>query len=173
MKSGYALGVASTFDGCQKIPDGDPAQGVRQEADLDRTRSTQTRLLQVSQRKTKPWSGERLSMYESAYEAFSTYSRIFSKEALIAAELMRITLEKFRNESLVDELRCPSVKELYEIVYDIGHFADRAYKKEKGIDDRAFFMDSYISKEDVFAEMRTLLRDEVQNYYGERNESSK
>lgn len=112
-------------------------------------------------------------MYESAYEDFSTYSRIFSKEALIAAELMRITLEKFRNEPLVDELRCQSVKELYEIAYDIGHFADRAYKKEKGIDDRAFFMDPYISKEDVFAEMRTLLRDEVQNYFGERNESSK
>ena len=34
-------------------------------------------------------------MHEAAYDDFSTYSKVFSKEVLITAELMRITLEKF------------------------------------------------------------------------------
>jgi hypothetical protein len=113
-------------------------------------------------------------MHESAYEEFSAYSEVFSKEALITAELMRITLEKFQNELMVAELRCPSIKELYDIVNELTYSADRVYKKKKGIDDYSLFTSSYyISKDDVFAEMRTLLREEVQNYFGGRDESTK
>ena len=83
---------------------------------------------------------------------------------------MRVVLEQFQNESLIMELDYPTVKELYDIVNEISYAADRAYKKEKGIDDRALFLDPYINKDDVFAEMRTLLREEVQNYFGERDE---
>ena len=112
-------------------------------------------------------------MHEAAYEEFSAYSEVFSKEALITAELMRITLEKFQNELMVAELRCPSIKELYDIVNELTYSADRVYKKKKGIDDYPLFMSPYISKDDVFAEMRTLLREEVQNYFGGRDESTK
>ena len=110
-------------------------------------------------------------MHEAAYEDFIAYSEVFSKEVLITAELMRITLEKFQNELMVAELRCPSIKELYDIVSELTYSADRVYKKK--IDDDPLFMSSYISKHDVFAEMRTLLREEVQNYFGERDESNK
>ena len=112
-------------------------------------------------------------MYEAAYEDFIAYSEVFSKEALITAELMRLTLETFQNELMVAELRCPSVKELYDIVSELTYSADKSYKKKKGIDDSSLFIAPYISKDDVFAEMRTLLREEVQNYFGERDESNK
>lgn len=111
-------------------------------------------------------------MHEAAYEDFSAYSEVFSKEVLITSKLMRITLEEFQNELMVAELRCPSIKELYDIVSELTYFADRVYKKKKDIDDDPLFMSSYISKHDVFAEMRTLLREEVQNYFGERDESN-
>lgn len=111
-------------------------------------------------------------MHEATYEDPSTYLRVFSKEAVIAAELMRIVLEKFQDELLITELDYPSVKELYEITNEISFNADRAYKKEKGIDDSVLFLDPYLKKNDVFAEMRTLLREEVQNYFGGRNESN-
>lgn len=111
-------------------------------------------------------------MHEAAYEKFSAYSEVFSKEALITAELMRITLEKFQNEPMVAELRCPSIKELYDIVSELTFSTDRIYKKKKSIDDDLLFMSPYISKDDVFAEMQTLLRKEVQNYFGERDESN-
>lgn len=109
-------------------------------------------------------------MHEAAYDDFDTYLRVFSKETIITAELMRIVLEKFQNELLITELDYPTVKELYEIVNEISFYADRAYKKEKGIDDSVLFLDPYLKKDDVFAEMRTLLREEVQNYFGGRNE---
>jgi len=109
-------------------------------------------------------------MYEAVYNDLDTFLRVFSKEALITAELMRIVLEELRNELLITELDYPSVKELYEIANEISYSAERTYKKEKGIDDSVIFMDSYLKKDDVFAEMRTLLREEVQNYFGERNE---
>lgn len=111
-------------------------------------------------------------MHEAAYDDFDTYLRVFSKEAIITAELMRIVLEKFQNELLITELDYPTVKELWEIVNEISFNADRAYKKEKGIDDSVLFLDPYLKKDDVFAEMRTLLREEVQNYFGGRNESN-
>ena len=117
-------------------------------------------------------------MYEAAYEDFIAYSEVFSKEALITAELMRITLEKFQNELMVAELRCPSIKELYDIVSELTYYADRSYKNsyknKKGIRDITFPTSAYIyDKDDLFAEMRTLLREEVQNYFGERDESAK
>ena len=112
-------------------------------------------------------------MHEAAYDDFSTYSKVFSKEDLITAELMRITLEKFENDQLLASLDCPTVKELYDITCEISYSADRSYKKEKGIDDSVFFLDPYLKKDDVFDEMRTLLREEVQNYFGERNEPGK
>lgn len=108
-------------------------------------------------------------MYEAISQDFDTYLRVFNKEALITAELMRIVLEKFQNELLITELDYPSVKELYEIANEISYSAERAYKKEKGIDDSVIFLDPYLKKDDVFAEMRTLLREEVQNYFGEQN----
>lgn len=112
-------------------------------------------------------------MHEAAYEDFIAYSEVFSKEVLITAELMRITLEKFKDELMVAELRCPSIKELYDIVSELSYSADRVYKKKKGIDDCNLFLDPYLNKDNVFAEMRTLLREEVQNYFGERDESNK
>jgi hypothetical protein len=113
-------------------------------------------------------------MYEAAYEDFIAYSEVFSKEALITAELMRITLEKFQNELMVAELRCPSIKELYDIVSELTYYADRSYKNKKGIRDITFPTSAYsYDKDDLFAEMRTLLREEVQNYFGERDESAK
>jgi len=109
-------------------------------------------------------------MDDAAYDDLDTYLRVFSKEALVTAELMRIVLEKFQNELLITELDYPSVKDLCEIVNEISYSANRAYKKEKGIDDSVLFLDPYLKKDDVFAEMRTLLREEIQNYFGERYE---
>ncbi len=109
-------------------------------------------------------------IYEEAHNDFDAYQRVFAKEAAISAELMRTLLEKFESEKLCFALGYPSVKELYDITNELSYTADRTYKKEKGIDDRNVFLDSYFSKTDVLAEMRTLLREEIQNYFGERNE---
>jgi hypothetical protein len=113
-------------------------------------------------------------MHEAAYEDFNTYLEVFSKEVLITAELMRITLETFQNQLKVAELRSPSFKEVYDIVSVLTYYADRSYKNKKGIHDNAFFTSPYsYDKDDVFAEMRTLLREEVQNYFDGRDESAK
>lgn len=113
-------------------------------------------------------------MHEAAYEDFKDYSEVFSKEALIMAKLMRITLEGFRNEPMIAEFDCPSLKELYDMAGDLTFYADRSYKNKKGIHDNAFFTSPYsYDKDDVFAEMRTLLREEVQNYFDGRDESAK
>jgi hypothetical protein len=113
-------------------------------------------------------------MHEAAYKDFKEYSEVFSKEVLIMAELMRITLEGFRSEPMIAEFRCPSVKELHDIVSELTYYADRSYKNKKGIQDITLPTSAYsYDKDDVFAEMRTLLREEVQNYFGGRDESAK
>jgi hypothetical protein len=113
-------------------------------------------------------------MHEAAYENFEDYSEVFSREALITAKLMRITLEGFRNEPMIAEFECPSLKELYDMVSELTYYADRSYKNKKGIQDITFPTSAYsYDKDDLFAEMRTLLREEVQNYFGGRDESAK
>ena len=102
-------------------------------------------------------------MAEYYMQDFETYSKLFREHSLRMVELMRIV-----DEHLVTELEMASVrpKDLFRMVQELMFEVDRSYKKEKNIEDEPCMLTTYFSKDDVLAEMRTLLREQFQHYLG-------
>lgn len=101
-----------------------------------------------------------MSEYKS--EDFETYVKCFSVEATRMVELMRIFDEKLQSELNMHSVR---PKDLFRMVMDLSYDTDRAYKKEKNIEDEPFNITTYISKDELSSQLRTLLRDELQRYF--------
>lgn len=101
-----------------------------------------------------------MSEYKS--EDFETYAKCFSVEATRMVELMRIIDEKLQSELNMLSVR---PKDLFRMVMDLSYDTDRAYKKEKNIEDEPFNITTFISKDELSSQLRTLLRDELQRYF--------
>lgn len=101
-------------------------------------------------------------MSEYRAEDFTLYSACFSRVSAEVVELMRIL-----DTNLQVELDMHSVrpKDLFRMAMDLSYETDRLYKKEKGIEDEPFNITTYISKDELASQMRTLLRDELQRYF--------
>lgn len=102
-------------------------------------------------------------MYEYKSEDFETYSRCFDREATRMVELMRILDEKIQTELDMHSVR---PKDLFRMVMDLSYGADAEYKKEKNIEDTPFNITTFVSKDELSSQMRVLLRDELQRYFG-------
>ena len=101
-----------------------------------------------------------MSEYKS--EDFETYAKCFSVEATRMVELMRIIDEKLQSELNMLSVR---PKDLFRMVLDLSYDTERAYKKEKNIEDEPFNITTFISKDELSSQLRTLLRDELQRYF--------
>lgn len=101
-------------------------------------------------------------MSEYRSEDFETYARCFSTEVFRVVELMRIFDEKLQVELNMHSVR---PKDLFRMVMDLSYDVDRAYKKEKNIGDEPFNITTFISKDELSSQLRTLLRDELQRYF--------
>jgi len=104
-----------------------------------------------------------MSEYKS--EDFETYARCFSVEAARMVELMRILDEKLQIELEMQTMQCMCPKDLFRMVMELGYDTERAYKKEKNIEDEPFNITTFISKDELSSQLRTLLRDELQRYF--------
>ena len=104
-----------------------------------------------------------MSEYKS--EDFETYARCFSLEAIRVVELMRILNETLQIELEMQTMQCMSPRDLFRMVLDLSYDTDRAYKKEKNIGDEPFNITTFISKDELSSQLRTLLRDELQRYF--------
>lgn len=101
-----------------------------------------------------------MSEYKS--EDFETYAKCFSVEATRMVELMRIIDEKLQSELNMLSVR---PKDLFRMVLDLSYDTESAYKKEKNIEDEPFNITTFISKDELSSQLRTLLRDELQRYF--------
>lgn len=106
-------------------------------------------------------------MAEHYMDDFETYSKIFREHSLRVVELMRIL-----DEHLVNEMQMTSVRprDLYKMAHDLMYAVDNTYKKEKGITDSFdSFVYPFVTKDEVWAEMRTMLQQELDRYFNGNN----
>lgn len=93
---------------------------------------------------------------------FDTYSKIFRQHTLRVVELMRILDEQLANE-LMASIR---PRELYKMTRDIMYNVDDDYRKETGKEDNlSTLLYPYMSKDEVWSEMRTMLQQELDRYF--------
>lgn len=97
---------------------------------------------------------------------FDTYSKLFRQHSLRVVELMRILDEQLVNEQMTS-IR---PRDLYKMVNDMMYAVDDSYKKEMGIKDNSeSYIFPYMSKDEVWAEMRTMLQQELARYLDDKN----
>jgi hypothetical protein len=100
-------------------------------------------------------------MYGYHKDDFDTYARLFSEESTRIVELMRILDEKINTELDMHSVR---PKDLFRMVMDLSYDVDRTYKKEKNIQDETYTLTTFASKDEIFSQMRTALKEEFQRY---------
>lgn len=99
---------------------------------------------------------------------FPNYSELFRAHAIRMVELMRIV-----DETLKTDLDMVTVrpKDLYTITNELLYDVDEIYKKEHNIADNDYSPISYRFNDSTISEMRTMLRDELKNYFAEQHDS--
>lgn len=108
-------------------------------------------------------------MAEQEYymEDFPIYAELFKQHSLRTVELMRIVDEQLKTELNMVAAR---PKELFYIVNELIYKADKSYKKEKEIIDSDDYLIYRSLGEHAQGEMRTIFREEVQRYFGVKDD---
>ena len=103
-----------------------------------------------------------LDMSKYYQQDFEGFLESYKQEVAAQVALMKI---------LDGEIICNNLppvgrtKELFRMVDTIGYAADFRYKKENNIVENDFDYVTYFKKEDILTEMRSILREEVTNYF--------
>lgn len=108
-----------------------------------------------------------MAEHEYYMEDFPVYTELFKKHSLRTVELMRIVDEHLKTELNMVAAR---PKELYYMVNELIYKADKSYKKEKDIVDSDEFLIYRSLGEHAKEEMRTVFREEVQRYFGVKDD---
>lgn len=111
-----------------------------------------------------PWRGPlHLTMAEHYMDDFDAYSKLFRKHSIRVIELMKMMQDKMQLELGQQEI---NRRDLYKMVHDLMYAVDNTYKQEKGIKDSFdSFVYPFMSKDEVWAEMRTMLQQELDRYF--------
>lgn len=99
------------------------------------------------------------------YQAdFLPYLESFKEEVMAQVALMK-TLD----EAIVDEGLPPvgKTKELFDMMESIGYSADLRHKTKNNIVEKDYDYITYFKKEDMLTEMRSILREEVANFFNQ------
>lgn len=100
-------------------------------------------------------------------EDFPVYAELFRKHSLRTVELMRIVDEHLKTELNMVAAR---PKELFYIVNELLYKTEQSYKKEKEITNSSDYLVYRSLGEHAQGEIRTIFREEVQRYFGVKDE---
>lgn len=103
-------------------------------------------------------------------EDYSTYSEVFQQHSIRIADMMRILDQDIQTEA---QMTVGRPKDLFRMVMEMMYSVDKSYKKRKGIKEikeENDYLFHYSFKEDAKAEMRTLLREEIERYFDTKKE---
>jgi hypothetical protein len=93
---------------------------------------------------------------------FPAYSELFKKHSMRVTEMMRILDDQIKDELGIVTVR---TRDLYRMAMDMTYAVDILYRNEKGIKEKEnYLFTSFPEKDDILAEMRTLLKDELDRY---------
>jgi len=110
----------------------------------------------------------RLTMAEYYTQNFESYSEIFKEHAISLAELMKIMDDEIISMGLPPVGR---TKDLFRMVLDTSYAVDRDYKAKHHIDEPEYTVTSFMSKDEIFREMRSALSEEFARYMEHANET--
>jgi len=97
-----------------------------------------------------------------------SYVELFKSHAESLAVLMRTMDDAVINEGLPPVARS---KELFRMVLDLSYQVDRAYKKKHNIQESDFIVSTYMTKDELKADMRNIFIEEFHRYIDEFNSS--
>ena len=100
---------------------------------------------------------------------YEAYLEVFHKHSICIADMMRILDNSI---SLETGMVVGRPKDLFRMVMDMMYGVDQSYKKVKNIkrDDEDYLF-HYSFRDDAKEEMKTLLREEIERYFGTKEES--
>lgn len=99
-----------------------------------------------------------------------SYSELFESHAEKLVGLMRVMDDQIIMAGLPPVGR---PKDLFRMVLDLSYQVDRAYKKKHNIKDPDFIVSTYMTKDDLKAEMRTIFVEEFNRFLSTQNNNEK
>lgn len=105
-------------------------------------------------------------MTEFYIENFESYSEIFKEHAVAIAELMKIMDDEIIGMGLPPVGR---TKDLFRMTMDATFGADRSYRERYKVEDQSVSITTFMSKDEIFSQMRNALSEEFARYMESTN----
>lgn len=96
---------------------------------------------------------------------YAVYSEIFQQHSMRIADMMRILDQEIQMET---QMAVGRPKDLFRMVMDMMYAVDKSYQNQKGIGEERDHLFHYSFKDDAKEEMRNLLREEIENYFNNK-----